>query len=140
MYFTRKGFTLIELIIVVRIIGIWAAIAAPMMMSNVSKAKASEALAALGAIRTAERLYYAENNAYIDIAGVINSTALNAYMHDGDIAGVYFAVNDYGVSNTTKLITATGGSAGSTAVKNGEVKGFNITMNLVTGEIINNGY
>jgi len=60
----QKGFTLIELMIVVAIIGILAAIAIPNFMSYQCKARQSEAKSALGDIRTMEEAYYAEHNTY----------------------------------------------------------------------------
>lgn len=77
----EKGFTLIELIIVIVIIGILAAIAAPMMSGNVQKAKRSEAVTILGALRTAQRLYYVDNDRYTtamsDLSVYINTPDMN---------------------------------------------------------------
>jgi len=61
----RKGFTLVELMIVVAIIGILAAIAIPNFLNFRLKAKTSEAKSNLGAIRTSEVAYFAEWNWYL---------------------------------------------------------------------------
>jgi len=60
----RKGFTLIELMIVVAIIGILAAIAIPNFLRFQSRAKQSEAKQNLGAIFTAYNTYMADNNTF----------------------------------------------------------------------------
>ena len=49
----QKGFTLIELMIVVAIIGILAAIAIPQYQNYIAKSQVSRAVAELGAIKTA---------------------------------------------------------------------------------------
>jgi prepilin-type N-terminal cleavage/methylation domain-containing protein len=58
------GFTLIELMIVVAIIGILSALAYPKFTSMVAKAKESTTLNHLGAIRSALSIYYSEGDAY----------------------------------------------------------------------------
>ena len=60
----KKGFTLIELMIVVAIIGILAAIAIPNFLKFQAKSKQSEAKTNLKAIYTAETGYFGENNVY----------------------------------------------------------------------------
>jgi len=60
----KKGFTLIELMIVVAIIGILAAIAIPNFLKFQAKSKQSEAKTNLKAIYTAMTGYYGENNTY----------------------------------------------------------------------------
>jgi type IV pilus assembly protein PilA len=61
----RGGFTLIELMIVVAIIGILAAIAIPNFLRFQLKAKTSEGKTNLAAIRTAEESYFAEFGVYV---------------------------------------------------------------------------
>lgn len=60
----QKGFTLIELMIVVAIIGILAAIAVPNFMKFVAKTKRSEAKYNLEAIYKAEISWYAEYDTF----------------------------------------------------------------------------
>ena len=60
----KKGFTLIELMIVVAIIGILAAIAIPNFLKFQAKSKQSEAKTNLKGIYTAETAYFGENNSY----------------------------------------------------------------------------
>ena len=57
---TKKGFTLIELMIVVAIIGILAAIAIPQFANLVSKSQEGRTKANLGTIRSALSIYYGD--------------------------------------------------------------------------------
>ena len=57
----QQGFTLIELMIVVAIVGILAAIAIPAYQDYVARSKVSEAMAALGACKTSVTEYVQVN-------------------------------------------------------------------------------
>src|SRR5687768_14790624 len=60
----RRGFTLVELVVVVMILGILAAVAAPRMFRSTNDAKQSSARQSLAVIRNAIELYEADNGTY----------------------------------------------------------------------------
>lgn len=72
---TRRGFTLIELMVVVAIIGILAVIAIPTFSAYVYEAKTSEAVSALASIKQRQGAYFAEMGEYCDVSG--NATTWN---------------------------------------------------------------
>ncbi len=64
----QEGFTLIELMIVVAIIGILAAIAIPNFLQYQMKSRQSEAKTNLGAIKTSEVSWQGERGCYLTVA------------------------------------------------------------------------
>jgi type IV pilus assembly protein PilE len=64
MKITQKGFTLIELMIVVVVVGILAAVALPSYKESVDRGRRSEAKAVLGQMQNWMERYYTENGRY----------------------------------------------------------------------------
>jgi len=63
----RKGFTLIEILIVVIILGILATLSVPQFTRMIKRARMAEAWAGLGGVRTAQSIYWMEHTAYADV-------------------------------------------------------------------------
>ena len=89
-----KGFTLIELMVVILIVGILAAASIPLMRGRIESAKWSEANAMAGTIRSAARVYYAENGS------ISTSTSMTDLgFTSGDLDGTYFSEACFSISN-----------------------------------------
>jgi prepilin-type N-terminal cleavage/methylation domain-containing protein len=89
------AFTLIELMVVVFIVGILAAIVIPIYRSRVDKAKWSEGKAMMGTIATAVRAWSAEKSA--DYAGPFSDSLVELGFSPGDCTGSYFSDEDFTV-------------------------------------------
>ncbi|MCC0669416.1 MULTISPECIES: prepilin-type N-terminal cleavage/methylation domain-containing protein [Clostridioides] len=62
----KKGFTLVELLVVIAIIGILAIVALPALFKNIEKAKIAKLESDISAIKSASLSYYADESKFTD--------------------------------------------------------------------------
>jgi len=80
----RKGVTLIELLVVVLIVSILAAVAQPQLTGVITRARATDAISNMQAIRIAAYSYQSEQQAWpSETASGIVPTGLDAYLPGG---------------------------------------------------------
>lgn len=118
----QQGFTLIELMIVVAIIGILAAIAVPAYQDYTARAQASEALSSTGGLRADLAVAFSENGAFPAAGSATHAAALL-------IAGKYFPVGAVTVGAADGIVSVTY----ATGVLNGQT--MTLTPTAANGQI-----
>lgn len=105
----EAGFTIIEMMITVAIVGVLAAIALPMYFSYIQRSRIIEATTALGDLRSQMEKYYMDNRTYVGggLCGVFSygpPDPITAFNNNSK----NFTVTCPGPTATTYLLVATG--------------------------------
>ncbi len=98
----KKGFTLVELMVVVLIVSILAAVAIPILRGRIDAAKWAEGKAMMGTIATAIRAYHAEvGPSGTAPTAIVGSGSTELGFLASDLTGTYFDSSDFSISVTS---------------------------------------
>ena len=104
-----KGFTLSELLVILLIVSILAAVAVPLMRAKIDASKWSEANATAGAIRTSISTYIARHNIaetqvkFVGRSLDDSTTQMALGFIASDLTGTYFVPADYEITRIGSL-------------------------------------
>ena len=117
-----KGFTLVELVIVIVIVGILSIVAVPIYRGYTRKAMGTEAKSLLGSIQTAQKVYYAENSTF---KTVTNVTDFDEELDVDARSNKYFTGFKVSVNGSGDTLSFTAETSGKT---DGAASGISMTL------------
>jgi prepilin-type N-terminal cleavage/methylation domain-containing protein len=123
----RRGFTLVELMVVMIIVGVMVAMSAPSFQRAIEQSRADIAVANLRAVWAAERLYWLENHVYTPSIGTLQSMGVLDVSIPSDttdaIAGYTYQITDATDSTMTATATRTNGAGSFSVDASGSTSG-----------------
>ena len=138
----RKGFTLVELVVVIAIIGILAGMAIPRFLDATASARGAKVVADMRTIQSAEVIYYAKYAKYptdssSNTGGDTNFTALvqggwpvppsGTFTISQTLAGNNAVTEGKGATGYTYTAAATTGDPGTLTLTGGDQDGKTLT-------------
>jgi type IV pilus assembly protein PilA len=119
----QKGFTLIELMIVVAIIGILAAVAIPAYGDYTARAQAAEAFTLMDGLKTPlTELYTTNGDFFVNVASGVTAITSGKYVNDILVGGSTYSATDH-----------TPATAGSLTSVQADFKNSGISSRLLAG-------
>ncbi len=124
----EKGFTLVELLIVIAIIAVLAAVVTPVALSAINDSKATAVYAEIKSIETADLTYYVQKNKPAESIGALE---LNGISESGESKNATYAISG---DENKRVLTVTISNAKVASrvseLKEGDIsEGFTVTVN-----------
>ncbi|MCF7808953.1 MAG: prepilin-type N-terminal cleavage/methylation domain-containing protein [Candidatus Marinimicrobia bacterium] len=93
---SKHGFSIVELMIVLVITGVLAAVAVPIYQKNVESAKRTEAIAGISLVKESLEIYYGTNGQYPTAPAFLKVVGKGwNELAKGDLTGQYFVGKNY---------------------------------------------
>ena len=122
----KKGFSLVELIVVIAIMAVLVGVLAPALMSNVEKSRAQKDVSAMSEVTNSVELALADESIYDEVANILGTATSGT---------IEFAPNAGVISISDLQLTPASGSAAAVAKLTAELQqqiGESVTLSSKT--------